>query len=242
MRFPVDRPPLHPRSRVEYLLSENRGRRRPQSFVKPRALFTSFLMHRLDQISVPKTSTRTGTWLFTVKKESKTIRIKEEAFTLPQDVVDMYLNIVPDLEIDRTPGVDLFVSRKFLRVKFGGSDQHFIAHFGPTGDSNRRRAVVFPRPDLNPFLPSRPGAAGLTFASRLKITQDGPWTLFCKDEPSGVALWRYMGEYKNRKCGSITGKQFTSQTLKVKQSWAELILTSKRFDVYELESPCENVA
>ncbi|KAJ7472917.1 hypothetical protein B0H11DRAFT_2282735 [Mycena galericulata] len=162
-----------------------------------------------------------------IKKE-----IKKEAFALPQDVVDQYLHGFQDLDIDPAPRDTFYVSRKFLRLEFGGSDQHFIAHFTPTDGSDKGRAVVFPQPDLNPFLPPRPGATGLIFASRLEITQSSPWALFCKDKPSGEAVWRYMGDYENTECGVTTAEQFQRQTQEVKQSWGKRILVSKKWEVY----------
>lgn len=144
--------------------------------------------------------------------------VKKEAFTLPQDVVDMYLRDAEDFVIDPAPTDTPYVSRKFISLRFGGNEQHFIARFKPADGS---RAVVFPQADLNPFLPMRPGAAGLIFASRREVTE-GPWSLFCKDKPSGEAVWRYMGDYENHICGRPTPEQFQRQTPEVRAVFAHL--------------------
>ncbi|KAJ7754191.1 hypothetical protein DFH07DRAFT_823296 [Mycena maculata] len=168
------------------------------------------------------------------KSKGKDVKeVKEEALTLPQDTIDMYLSDIPNFNID-PPSLDaLYVSREFLRLEFGGSDQQFIAYFKPTRASDRRRAAVFPQADLNPFLPDRPGVAGLIFASRDEITKDPPWALFCKDKPSGEAVWRYMGDYQNKFYPTaITAEQFKSQNPKVKQQWGKLLLKAKQCEVY----------
>ncbi|KAJ7446573.1 hypothetical protein FB451DRAFT_1375863 [Mycena latifolia] len=159
-------------------------------------------------------------------------KIKKEAFTVPQDVINMYLSNTPDLEIDPAPLDSLYVPRAFLREEFGGSDQQFVQYFSPVDGAEHGRQLVFPQSDLNPFVPSRPGAAGLIFASRREITQNPPWSLFCKDHPSGAAIWRYMGEYENEVRGSWTVDQFRSQKPEVKKRWGELILRSNKWTVY----------
>jgi hypothetical protein len=137
---------------------------------------------------------------------------------LLRDVAEIYLQNIPAFPIEPLPNHEFYVSRKFLLDAFGASNQQFLANFKPIHIHNidERRAAVFPQPTLNPFLPRTPGAAGLIFASRLEITIDRdpepPWALFCRDNPSGAAVWRYMGDYRNRRCGSLTAEQFASQT------------------------------
>ncbi|KAJ6627718.1 hypothetical protein B0H10DRAFT_358414 [Mycena sp. CBHHK59/15] len=161
------------------------------------------------------------------------IKIKKEAFTLACSVVAAYLDGAKPFKIYPPPKDSLYVSRAFLRVNFGGNDQHFVVHFKSTdGRSGRGRAVVFPKPDLNPCLPRSPGAPGLIFASRHEIISNPPWALFCRDKPSGEAVWRYMGDYENGICGQMTVEQFNAQTTEVKETWGKLIVKTKRWDVY----------
>ncbi|KAJ7639977.1 hypothetical protein DFH06DRAFT_1430546, partial [Mycena polygramma] len=148
-----------------------------------------------------------------------------------RDVADIYLKDAVDFHIDPPSDESLYVPRKFLRLQFGGSDQQFIAEFK---DAHPKRWAVFPQFDLNPLLPCSPGAAGLIFASRLEITVDYdlPWALFRKDRPSGGAVWRYMGDYRNRRCGSLTAEQFASQSQTVKKEWGNLLIKAKKCTVY----------
>ncbi|KAJ7022452.1 hypothetical protein C8F04DRAFT_1137956 [Mycena alexandri] len=167
-------------------------------------------------------------------KKSKPKDVKVEPL---QDVATLYLANTAALDINPQPMDDVYVPRWFLREKFGGSDQHFIATFHPDKGADRHRRAVFPRADLNPFLPHAPGAPGLIFASRMEIVEDPtpptpPWALFLKDNPSGKAVWRYMGDYRNRRCGNLTAEQFKSQTPEVKQKWGSRLLASRQHPVY----------
>jgi hypothetical protein len=123
----------------------------------------------------------------------------------------MYVGDTPDLAIHPAPLVALYVPRRFLREEFGGSDQQLLQYLRPTDGSARGRSLVFPQPNLNPFLPPHPGAAGLVFASRTEIVDSTPWALFCKDNPSGAAVWRYMGDYRSEVRGQPTVEQVRSQ-------------------------------
>ncbi|KAJ7258425.1 hypothetical protein B0H12DRAFT_1109876, partial [Mycena haematopus] len=63
-----------------------------------------------------------------------------------------------------------------------------------------------------------------------------PWALFCKPtSPVGgkpKAVWRYMGDYRNRHCGDLTAEQFKRQDVGVQQSWAKRILEHKTAPKY----------
>ncbi|KAJ7208913.1 hypothetical protein GGX14DRAFT_632912 [Mycena pura] len=149
-------------------------------------------MHGLDQIPVPQTSTRTGTSLFTVKKESKTIRIKEEAFTLPQDVSSKLTG----------PGSGPFRVAQVSACQVWRKRPALHRPFSPNGRQQPSPCGRVPQAGLE-SLPLEPT---WRCGSDLRLAPGD------HAEPSGAALWRYMGEYENRKFGSITGKQFTSQT------------------------------
>ncbi|KAJ6471592.1 hypothetical protein C8R47DRAFT_745030 [Mycena vitilis] len=154
---------------------------------------------------------------------------------LLRDVADIYLKDDVDFQIVPPPNDGLYVPRSFITDKLGGTTQTFVATFHKIGPE---RHAVFPQPNMNPLLPSSPGAAGLTFASRMDITEDfeSPWALFCKDRPSGGAVWRYMGDYRNRRCGTLTADQFSSQSQAVQNQWGHHISTAKSksatLDVY----------
>ncbi|KAJ7505556.1 hypothetical protein B0H11DRAFT_2340847 [Mycena galericulata] len=224
-----DEPPSHAPKRtpkqerlvLDYV-DDDSGRLLPQSSSSS----TIFLPRRAVSPVPEPSRKRQKTSKVKVAKEIKK-EIKKEAFTVPQDVVDQYLRGLQDLVIDPAPRDTLYVSRKFLRLEFGGNDQQFmiIVHFTPTDGSDKRRAVVFPQAGLNPFLPSRPGAAGLIFTSRLELMKSelSPWALFCKDNPSGEAVWRYMGEYESINCRKTTAEQFRQ----TQEHWGKRILNSK---------------
>ncbi|KAJ7148032.1 hypothetical protein C8R43DRAFT_1108097 [Mycena crocata] len=171
-------------------------------------------------------------------KRPRKLKLKEpKQNSVLEPLRTLYLTTIASLAIDPPPASDpaLCVARKFLRVHFGGSDQQFLQYFTAVDRDGAqwRRALVFPRADLNPFLPAEPGAAGLIFASRLEITRDPPWALFCKDATNTRnAVWRYMGDYENERCGSLTPMQFRSQEAKVLQAWGELVLKARKVDAY----------
>ncbi|KAJ7689956.1 hypothetical protein B0H17DRAFT_599853 [Mycena rosella] len=159
-------------------------------------------------------------------------KVKKEAFTVPQNFIDVHLNNTPKLEINPVSLVVLYVSRAFLREEYGGSDQQFIQRFRCTDDTNTGRALVFPQADLNPFLPSRPGEPGLIFTLRREIADGEPWALFCKDHPSATAVWRYMGNYRNSPLGQSTAKQFQSQTPACQRRRGEQIAKAQKWPAY----------
>ncbi|KDR85968.1 hypothetical protein GALMADRAFT_235162 [Galerina marginata CBS 339.88] len=166
-------------------------------------------------------------------KPKPTVKVKtKDVCILPDATVRQYLQSAKTLKITPPP-LDLQVPRMFLRLAYGGSDQHFVQYIhsdmNPSGPVQRR--IVFPMLDMNPAMPSRPGEPGLVFASRHEILENPPWTLFCKPSPS-PAVWLYLGEYESALCGKMTAEQFKSQTLVVKKEWAKLILKMKAFDVY----------
>ena len=119
----------------------------------------------------------------------------------------------PPLPISPPPLLDLLVPRKFLRLVYGGSDQHFLQYIPATKNPSgpTKRNVVFPMLDMNPTMPIQPGHAGLVFASRHEILTNGPWTVFCKPPETGKALWLYLGEYTNVLCGKMTKEEFGIQ-------------------------------
>ncbi|KAJ6526807.1 hypothetical protein B0H19DRAFT_545619 [Mycena capillaripes] len=161
-----------------------------------------------------------------VKPHVKRLKKSEdEDETSLQDVADIYLSNIPSLEIVPPPPDSVYLRRDFLAKVFGGSSQTLVATFNVL---NPERRAVFPQSTLNPFLPRSPGAPGLIFASRFEITvdHDPPWALFCK-KPSGEAEWRYMGDYRSRRCGTLTAEQFGRQSLRVQQAWGQLIHKTK---------------
>ncbi|KAF8957574.1 hypothetical protein BDZ97DRAFT_1762834 [Flammula alnicola] len=156
----------------------------------------------------------------------------QHVFSLPQSVADMYLQGAKALEISPPP-LDLEVPRKFLRLAYGGSDQHFLQFIQAGKNPSRTglRRLVWPMLDLNPSMPSSPGEPGLVFASRHEILSNPPWTVFCK-RSNAKALWLYLGEYENVLGGKMTAEQFRSQSKIVQREWANLLLTRKKYDVY----------
>ncbi|KAJ7715840.1 hypothetical protein B0H16DRAFT_1339519 [Mycena metata] len=182
------------------------------------------------------TDVRSFLSLFTRSRPRRTHSLYQVKVELLQDIATLYLANTATLGINPPPN-DVYVPRWFLRENYGGSDQQFLATFHPNKGADRHRRVVFPQAELNPFLPRAPGAPGLIFASRMEIVEDPtpptpPWALFLKDDPTGKTVWRYMGDYRNRRCGSLTAEQFKSQTLEVKHKWARLLLGSRKHDVY----------
>ena len=121
-----------------------------------------------------------------------------------------YLASSTPLKIDPPP-LDLQVPRKFLWRAYGGNERQFLQYIkedmNPSGPF--RRKLVFPMIELNPLMPSRPGAPGLLYTPRHEILFDGPWTLFGKLSPA-KAVWDYLGEYESEICGKMSALQFMS--------------------------------
>ncbi|KAF9481102.1 hypothetical protein BDN70DRAFT_992137 [Pholiota conissans] len=168
-------------------------------------------------------------------KDTKVKRQKTEnpnVFSLPQSVTDTYLQNAETFEI-QPPPLDLEVPRKFLRITYGGSDQHFLQYIqadrNPSGPYLRR--VVYPMLDLNPSMPSLPGEPGLVFASRHELLSNPPWTLFCK-RVKDKAIWSYLGEYECTLVGSMTANDFQAQSSVVQREWARRLLKQKSIEVY----------
>ncbi|KAJ7155083.1 hypothetical protein C8R46DRAFT_1356344 [Mycena filopes] len=162
-------------------------------------------------------------------------RVKKNVKVEPlQDVATLYLANIPNLQI-APPASDKSFSRKFLQKQYKASAQTFLGTFEFQDAARPHREAVFPQAWLNPFLPPVPGAPGLIFASRMEIVEDPappapPWALFLRG--ADEALWRYMGDYRNRRCGSLTAAQFKSQTAAVQTKWGNLLLGAKKCHVY----------
>ncbi|KAJ7615576.1 hypothetical protein FB45DRAFT_1024663 [Roridomyces roridus] len=153
------------------------------------------------------------------------VKVKKiEEPLIPQDAAAEYLRSTPDLIVSPPALDDLYVPRKFLGEKYGGSTYQFFQNFKT---ENQGRVGVFPQPELNPLLPTSPGKAGLIFSSRRKLVEEGPWALFCRSVSSKKVVWRYIGEYEAEVCG-----QFQQQNSVVKQHWAEHIRKAKQHEVY----------
>ncbi|KJA24212.1 hypothetical protein HYPSUDRAFT_537479 [Hypholoma sublateritium FD-334 SS-4] len=155
------------------------------------------------------------------------------ALTLPLSVAETYLVSSTPLTINPPP-LKLEVPRKFLRVAYGGSDQHFLqyipAETNPSGPG--RRCIMFPTLALNPLMPSTPGMHGLVFASRREILNSGTWTVFCKRSNAKPAVWLYVGEYENTLAGTMKAEEFNQQTLLVQREWATQLMDCKLHDCY----------
>ncbi|KDR75435.1 hypothetical protein GALMADRAFT_249491 [Galerina marginata CBS 339.88] len=168
-----------------------------------------------------------------LKEASAGEQTREDA--TPSTLTDMakfYLKSSSTLTITPPP-LDLDVPRAFLRVTYGGSDQHWLqfipASRNPSGPHQRR--IVFPKQELNPAMPTAPGEPGLIFASRHEILSNPPWMVFRKG-PKAPAVWRYLGEYECVLCGTMTAEQFKNLTPEIKREWAKALLTTKAFNVY----------
>jgi hypothetical protein len=145
---------------------------------------------------------------------------------LPSQVVERYLQGVPDFPIDPRP--ELFtVTRRFLRETYGGCEQEFTTRFPPesnpssTPDNPKPRQVMYPLPQFNPSMPRGPGRSGVLFATRREMLHDPPWTVFGRVNAK-PALWEYLGEYHNTLVGTISGEQFCAQKKQV-ISWPCLV-------------------
>ncbi|KAJ7636652.1 hypothetical protein FB45DRAFT_1024750 [Roridomyces roridus] len=150
--------------------------------------------------------------------------------TLPQSVINSYLVDTPNLDITPPPLSDLYVSRKFLSSHYGGNPMYFVVDFSL---ERKGRKAVFPEVYLNPLLPDQPGAPGLIYASREEIIDGTPWAVFCKKQSGKVpAVWRYMGDYVNERCGEPTPEEVRAQDDTITEKWAEHIYKTKMWDVY----------
>jgi hypothetical protein len=138
-----------------------------------------------------------------------------EAIVLPRETVAKHLKGAIALVLDPTPNLFKF-PRRFLRMSYGGSDQHFIAFISPDKNPSStpanpiRRRMVFPMPEVNPDMPNQPGAPGLILCSIPDLVENSPWSLFRRVQPS-PACWEYMGSYKNTVSAKMTGEEFTKQ-------------------------------
>ncbi|KAK7047007.1 hypothetical protein R3P38DRAFT_2608348 [Favolaschia claudopus] len=168
-------------------------------------------------------------------KPLKKAKIEDSKDSL-KDVANIYLvDAAPfPFTANAPPNRTLLISRKFLLKQYGVLNQTFLGSFKTTDG----RGAIFPQPELNPFLPDKPGAPGLIFASRFEIVEECegmPWALFCKhthkEKGKGI-VWRYMGEYRNVHCGDLTPEQFGGQTQRVKQQWGSLLKKAKVVEAY----------
>ncbi len=81
--------------------------------------------------------------------------------------------------------------------------------------------MVFPRSEINPATPSKPGQPGLLFTSRHELLSYPPWTAFHMDTRRKNAVWTYLGEYENTLCGQMTDEQFRGQSSQVRAGLPE---------------------
>ncbi|KAJ7154463.1 hypothetical protein C8R46DRAFT_1117456 [Mycena filopes] len=164
--------------------------------------------------------------------EPPTKRLKKIIKAEPlQDVATLFLANIPNLHIDPQAS-DKSFSRNFLERHYKFTSWRFVGTFTLQNATTPRRDAFFPQDYLNPFLPQAPGAAGLIFSSRspMEIVEDPaapapPWALFLRGPKE--ALWRYMGDYRNRCCGSLTAAQFASLSRKVQLAWGDRAMSKK---------------
>lgn len=76
------------------------------------------------------------------------------------------------------------------------------------------RWLIFPDFAHNPDLPVNPGTPGFIYASREDV-QGHSFSLFIRCTRSKKAVWRYLGEYETRKCGTMSTEHFRSLSEKV---------------------------
>jgi hypothetical protein len=107
-----------------------------------------------------------------------------------------------------------------LQSRYGGQSQTLIQrikqHNNPSSTTHMAglRQLIFPDFQHNPDLPLKPGASGLIYASREDI-QGHSFSLFVRCTETKNAVWKYLGEYKTEKCGTMTTQHFRSLSDKV---------------------------
>ncbi|TFK34128.1 hypothetical protein BDQ12DRAFT_378449 [Crucibulum laeve] len=167
---------------------------------------------------------------------------QKRQLSIPDATIASYLGPATPLTIS-PPASTLYVPRKFLRLAYGGSDQHLVQFMHSSKlpsnmslvpaarGSGKVRRFVFPMHTLNPNMPMKPGEPGLLFALR-HDTLDGIWGLWCRHRGGKITKWCYLGEYKSELVGKLEKGVFEVQPDSVKQEWAELIINSKKCEPY----------
>lgn len=104
-----------------------------------------------------------------------------------------------------------------MQQTYGGSGlallQLVTAENNPSAPHSRH--LIWPNPEVNPFLPTHAGAAGMMFSCRQEITENGQCSLFYRVAVKPNAVWRYLGEYINRLAGPMPPEEFASQRASV---------------------------
>ncbi|KAG6915528.1 hypothetical protein DXG01_011025 [Tephrocybe rancida] len=149
---------------------------------------------------------------------------KDKAFMLPETKGVEYLQDASPLTIHPPPSSITF-SRQFLSDIHGGSVQQFLAI-----SRNKSRLFIFPTSDVNPWMPTSPGAPGLLLSSR-KGMLNRRCTLLSRVQKS-PAEWMYFGEYDCTVVGKMTAEEFKQQRQTVKTQWGKKLLKAKKWPEY----------
>ncbi|KAJ6509855.1 hypothetical protein DFH09DRAFT_271317 [Mycena vulgaris] len=162
----------------------------------------------------------------TVADEQKPrIKADDSAVDLPSDVVAAYLGDAVPLAINPPLTETLYLTRKFLGNRFGGSHQEWVIKFTEAPCSGR--LVLFPTSELNPYMPLHPGDPGILCSVRLEMT-DGPRSVFTRTRRDGHDVWVYLGEFASEVVGKLTPQQFDAQSPQFREAWGSKIPIPKK--------------
>ncbi|KAF5354768.1 hypothetical protein D9756_005740 [Leucocoprinus leucothites] len=163
---------------------------------------------------------------FWIKQEIKVNESK--AFMLTTAQLTKFTSEMDRFPIEPPP-VECKFPRQLLTEMFGTSTMSLLWESQP--ESPRKLRFIFPTFDVNPYMPSVPGGAGLLLSCREEMTEH-TFSLFIRVETKPRARWVYAGEYESRHVGNLEGEAFQDQNEKVKETWANKIIDNKSWPVY----------
>lgn len=143
---------------------------------------------------------------------SMQLKGKKGGLDFSDNFIHENMQLLSDFEVQPSPQARR-VSRRTLSNVFGGQlmglriKLHRNMDWRPSGTHK----AVFALRKLNPFLPEKPGKAGLLFGCRSELISRGTQAVFVHnmDKPE---TWTYMGEYRFSFGTQIGPRDFARQS------------------------------
>ncbi|KLO17482.1 hypothetical protein SCHPADRAFT_994313 [Schizopora paradoxa] len=176
-----------------------------------------------------------------LKNHDIKVKVKQAAIRLPDDSIYNRLRELgsPRFAISDSIPFSLLsttTTRKELTAQFGGSSYTLLQKIAPERTAvHGYKRFLCPMLEMNPHSPQVPGAHGLMFRSGddddVFGGEGGGGKVGSQKElilvGIGEGKWLYMGDYELQKSDSLSKEEYVSVPLKVRNDWANKILTAK---------------
>jgi hypothetical protein len=140
----------------------------------------------------------------------------DDAMTHPPKTLAKHMQGSTVLILDPPPESHMY-PRLFFCEYYDISSRNIVSFITPevnpssTPTNPVGRYMVFPTPELNPYMPKEPGATGLIFCSIPSLMQNTSesWSVF-RQVNLVSTRWEYLGEYQKTLATNMTREEFAT--------------------------------